>query len=73
MKPGSIPTWDDMVDVFYTKYFHGEETVMLATWQGTKQKNGENLMKYIKRFRDIAPIAKITIRRRRWWKCAWVT
>ena len=55
MKPGSIPTWDDMVDVFYTKYFHGEETVMLATWQGTKQKNGENLMKYIKRFRDIAP------------------
>ena len=27
LKPGSIPTWDDMVDVFCTKYFHGEETV----------------------------------------------
>ena len=46
--------WDNMADVFCTKYFHGEETVMLATLQGTKQKNGENLMEYIKRFRDIA-------------------
>ena len=26
LKLGSIPTWDDMVDVFCTKYFHGEET-----------------------------------------------
>ena len=31
LKPGPIPTWDDMVDVFCTKYFHGEETVTLAT------------------------------------------
>ena len=31
LKPGSIPTWDDMVYVFCTKYFHGEETVTLAT------------------------------------------
>ena len=43
-----------MVDVFCIKYFHGEETVMLATLQTTKQRNGENLMEYIKRFRDIA-------------------
>ena len=54
LKLGLIPMWDNMVDVFCTKYFHGEETVMLATLQGTKQKNGENLMEYIKRFRDIA-------------------
>ena len=54
LKPGSIPTWDDMVDVFCNKYFHGEETVMLATLQVTKQRNGEDLMEYIKRFRDIA-------------------
>ncbi|XP_023884543.1 uncharacterized protein LOC111996778 [Quercus suber] len=54
LKPGSIPTWDDMVDVFCTKYFHGEETVTLATLQATKQRNGEDLMEYIKRFRDIA-------------------
>ena len=53
LKPGSIPTWDDMVDVFCTKYFHGKETVMLATLQATKQRNDEDLMEYIKRFRDI--------------------
>lgn len=43
-----------MVDVFCTKYFHGEETVMLATLQATKQRNGDDLIEYIKRFRDIA-------------------
>ena len=53
-KLGSIPTWDDMVDVFCTKYFHEEETVMLATFQGAKQRSGEDLMEYIKRFRDEA-------------------
>ena len=36
LKPRSIPTWDDMVGVFCTNYFHGEETVMLATLQATK-------------------------------------
>ena len=50
---GSIPTWDDMVEVFCSKYFHGEETVTLVTLQGIKQRNGKDLMEYIKRFRDI--------------------
>ena len=54
LKPRSIPTWDDMVDVFCTKYFYGKETVTLATLQETKQRSGEDLMEYIKRFRDIA-------------------
>ena len=54
LKPGSIPTWDDMVDIFCTKYFHGEEMVTLATLQGTMQRSGKDLMEYIKRFRDIA-------------------
>ena len=54
LKPGSIPTWDDMVDVFCTKYFHEEETATLATLQATKQRSIEDLMEYIKRFRDIA-------------------
>ena len=43
-----------MVDEFCTKYFHGEEIVTLATLQTNKQKSGEDLMEYIKRFRDIA-------------------
>ena len=54
LKLGLIPTWDDMVHVFCTKYFHREETVTLATLQATKQRSGEDLMEYIKRFRDIA-------------------
>ena len=54
LKTRSIPTWDDMVDVFCTKYFHGEETVTLVTLQEIKQRSGEDLMEYIKRFRDIA-------------------
>ena len=54
LKPGSILTWDDMVDMFCTKYFHREEIEMLATLQGTKQKNSKDLMEYIKRFKDIA-------------------
>ena len=36
LKPGSIPTWDDMMDVFCTKYFHGEETITVVTLQATK-------------------------------------
>ena len=36
LKPGSMTTWDDMVDIFCTKYFHGEETITLATLQATK-------------------------------------
>ena len=54
LKLGSIPTWDDIVDIFYTKYFHGEETTMLTTLQVTKQISSEDLMEYIKRFKDIA-------------------
>ena len=42
------------MDVFCTKYFHGEEIVTLATLLATKQRNGEDLTEYIKRFRDIA-------------------
>ena len=42
------------MDVFYTKFFHGEETITLATFHETKQRNGEDLMEYIKRFKDIA-------------------
>ena len=42
-----------MVDILFTKYFHEEETVMLATLHAIKQKSGEDLMEYIRRFKDI--------------------
>ena len=53
-KPGSIPIWDDMVDVFNRKYFYEEETITLTTLEGTKQRSDEGHTEYIKRFRDIA-------------------
>ena len=43
LRLASISTWDDMVDVLCSKYFHGEETVTLAT-----------LLEFIKRFKDIS-------------------
>ena len=46
--------WGDMVDIFCTKYFHGKETVTLTILQATKERRSEDLMEYIKRFRDIA-------------------
>ena len=54
LRSGSIPTWDDMVDVLCSKYFHGEETVTLETLQSMKQRNGEYLLEFIKRFKDIS-------------------
>ena len=51
LKPGSILTWDNMVNVFCTMYFHGEETITLTNLQGTKQRSCKDLIEYIKRFR----------------------
>ena len=39
---------------WWTYFALSKETVMLTTLQVTKQKNGEDLMEYNKRFRDIA-------------------
>lgn len=43
-----------MVDFFYSKYFHREETTTLAILQSTKQRSGGDLLEFIKRFRGIA-------------------
>ena len=51
---GSITTWDDMVESFYSKYFHGEEKVTILTLHNTKQKSFEGLLDFIRRFRDAA-------------------
>ena len=39
---------------FALNTFTEKKTVTLATLQATKQRSGENLMEYIKRFKDIA-------------------
>uniref|UniRef100_A0A2N9HVE6 RNA-directed DNA polymerase n=1 Tax=Fagus sylvatica TaxID=28930 RepID=A0A2N9HVE6_FAGSY len=51
---GSIRTWEDMVESFCSKYFHVEEKITLVNLHSTKQQIGENLVKYIHRFRDVS-------------------
>ena len=50
----SIPMWEDMVESFCTKYFHGEEKVTIITLHNTKQKPFEGLLDFIRQFRDTA-------------------
>uniref|UniRef100_A0A2N9H877 Integrase catalytic domain-containing protein n=1 Tax=Fagus sylvatica TaxID=28930 RepID=A0A2N9H877_FAGSY len=50
----SIRDWEDMVESFCSKYFHVEEKITLFNLHSTKQLPGEDLLKYIHRFRDIS-------------------
>jgi hypothetical protein len=54
LPPGSVKTWEDMVELFCGKYFQAEEKVTLVNLHTTKQTNGEDLLRYIHRFRDIS-------------------
>ena len=52
LQPNSIPTWEDMVESFCIKYFHGEEKVTIITLHNLKQKPSEWLIDFIRQFRD---------------------
>uniref|UniRef100_A0A2N9IES3 Uncharacterized protein n=1 Tax=Fagus sylvatica TaxID=28930 RepID=A0A2N9IES3_FAGSY len=54
LPPGSVKAWEDMVELFCGKYFQAEEKVTLVNLHTTKQTNGEDLLRYIHRFRDIS-------------------
>ena len=47
LQPSSIATWDDMVESFWLKYFHGEEKVTIFTLHNTKQKSSKGLLDFI--------------------------
>ena len=51
---GSVRSWDDMVKMFFGKYFQVEEKVTLTNLHSTKQGNGKDLLKYIHHFHDIS-------------------
>jgi hypothetical protein len=53
LPPGSVKTWEDMVELFCGKYFQVEEKITLVNLHTTKQASGEDLLHYIHRFRDI--------------------
>ena len=50
LQPNSIPTWEDIVESFCTKYFRGEEKVTIITLHNSKQKPSEGLLDFIRRF-----------------------
>uniref|UniRef100_A0A2N9EW19 Integrase catalytic domain-containing protein n=1 Tax=Fagus sylvatica TaxID=28930 RepID=A0A2N9EW19_FAGSY len=54
LPPESVKVWEDMVELFCGKYFQAEEKITLVNLHTTKQTNGEDLLRYIHRFRDIS-------------------
>ncbi|KAM5552842.1 hypothetical protein ABKV19_025189 [Rosa sericea] len=54
LAPGSIRSWDEMAGKFCRKYFQYEERVTIAQLNNTRQKMGENLVDFVRHFRDLA-------------------
>ncbi|KAK9911759.1 hypothetical protein M0R45_035650 [Rubus argutus] len=54
LAPGSIHTWEDMASKFCKKYFEHEERVTISQLNATRQRSGENLIEFVRRFRDLA-------------------
>uniref|UniRef100_A0A2N9IE29 Integrase catalytic domain-containing protein n=1 Tax=Fagus sylvatica TaxID=28930 RepID=A0A2N9IE29_FAGSY len=54
LPPRSVKVWEDMVELFCGKYFQAEEKITLVNLHTTKQASGEDLLRYIHRFRDIS-------------------
>ncbi|GKV11495.1 hypothetical protein SLEP1_g22752 [Rubroshorea leprosula] len=52
--PDSVRSWDKMVEQFCQKYFQSEERITILDLHKTRQCTGEDLMIYVKRFRDLA-------------------
>jgi len=54
LRPGSIKTWDKMMERFCTKYYPGEDKVTFQSLQMVRQRLGEDPVQFIKRFEDIS-------------------
>ena len=51
---GSIKSWEDMVKCFCGKYYQEQEEVPLIGLHNTNQRTGDDLLDYIRWFRDTA-------------------
>ena len=47
---GSIKTWADMKKLFLTRFFENDMEVAMLTLLATKQKKGESIKAFVKRF-----------------------
>nr|ABD63117.1 Retrotransposon gag protein [Asparagus officinalis] len=54
LKPGSINCWDDMESLFLSNFFDDDTEVSIGTLLDEKQKDGESVDNFVKRFRNKA-------------------
>ncbi|XP_021804720.1 uncharacterized protein LOC110749029 [Prunus avium] len=54
LAPGSVRSWEDLVNRFCKKYFHHEERVTTTQLNNTRQKHGEDPIDFVCRFWDLA-------------------
>jgi len=54
LRPGSIKTWDEMMERFCAKYYPGEDKITFQSHQMAKQRPGEDPIQFIKRFKDVS-------------------
>ena len=54
LRPGSIKTWDEMMERFSVKYYPGEDKVTFQSLQMVRQRPREDPTKFIKRFEDVS-------------------
>ncbi|CAL8150393.1 unnamed protein product [Prunus armeniaca] len=54
LAPGSMRSWDDLASRFCKTYFQHEEKVTTTQLNNTLQKQGEDPVDFVRRFRDLA-------------------
>ena len=54
LRPASIKTWDEMMEMFCAKYYLGEDKVTFQSLQIVRQRPGEDPVRFIKRFEDVS-------------------
>ena len=54
LRPGSIKTWDEMMERFCAKYYPGEDKVIFQSLQMVRQRPKEDPVQFIKRFENVS-------------------
>ena len=54
LRPGSIKTWDEMMERFCAKYYPGENKITFQNLQMVRQRPREDPVQFIKRFEDVS-------------------
>ncbi|GKV13633.1 hypothetical protein SLEP1_g24621 [Rubroshorea leprosula] len=54
LPPGFVRSWDEMIEQFHQKYFQSEKRITILDLHNTRQYTGEDIMVYVKRFRNLA-------------------